>query len=556
MQTVIKRLSSLQSRRGSALVGVVAISILMGIAAVGYLSVSGSSVNHEAAALDDAKALNAAESGLFIGTCWLSDQQNWNLIQANAAGIVAHVYSGSLRGMDISVEVIRGTAVDTVCSVASDPRAPQLRNLSYKKQLTWTATTTPAPNTSTIIDKILTGGKGGSNNNDGFTNMKFDGPLHSNMPIVLSQGSKPGTPSEVRFVNGKVTVHNKTDLLPFNLKDPFNEANDPNYAHYGHYGTNYYNNYDFGVCQHNSNTNAADLDKNFSSVYVHSQDSLYLDIAYGTEDANFKAAQAQAISDPNPKHAGMIETLVFSGSSADYYYYDKTLKNWNMVTVPNLGGALLVSDHDINIYGSLSTNTTLITRPGSNADISIVGEITNTGFAPDNAKINDLDNSSNYGLSGNALLTVISDDQIKMLDSWKSPPNWTIGSGWHHTDANSTLLANSTILEDGKMRVNKDGQPYPDFYVNGVFISKNQMVMNSANHGNELRMLGSRSIGEYARDTWQSGGSFHSKLLYDKRLMGALAPAGVTINVMTSGPGGNARLVLNLSAWKEKNIPL
>jgi Tfp pilus assembly protein PilV len=126
---IIKR--KMSNNRGSALVGVVVASILIGIAVTGVMSVTGSTINHEAAALENEKAFYAAESGLLIGTRWRTMQN---------PTLWAH---GTVE--PICVELINGTSVNVKDSVGLNYTAyitstAMSAKLPYIKKISWVTT--------------------------------------------------------------------------------------------------------------------------------------------------------------------------------------------------------------------------------------------------------------------------------------------------------------------------------------------------------------------------------------------------------------------------------
>lgn len=124
----------LGSRRGSALVTVVVFSVLIGISGAAFLSLTGTSVNRETAGLLDARAFAAAESGLLMGTQWLSKQENWT--PQDESDILGTTLRGESapNGVDVTVEVVEDDGTITIVSTATHA------GMRYNKQLRWEVT--------------------------------------------------------------------------------------------------------------------------------------------------------------------------------------------------------------------------------------------------------------------------------------------------------------------------------------------------------------------------------------------------------------------------------
>jgi hypothetical protein len=61
--------------RGSTLVGVLALSIIMGIAAAGFIQVAANVVDNENMSMRECKAFASAESGVWLAARWLKERQ-------------------------------------------------------------------------------------------------------------------------------------------------------------------------------------------------------------------------------------------------------------------------------------------------------------------------------------------------------------------------------------------------------------------------------------------------------------------------------------------------
>mgnify|MGYP006302308403 CR=1 FL=1 len=74
--------------KGSALVGVITLCTIMAIAGAGFLQVSSTAVNNETAALEEARAFWAAESGLQLAAREYSEEKRLHYPPANIFGTI------------------------------------------------------------------------------------------------------------------------------------------------------------------------------------------------------------------------------------------------------------------------------------------------------------------------------------------------------------------------------------------------------------------------------------------------------------------------------------
>jgi hypothetical protein len=125
-------LSLLKSQQGSAIVGVVALSIVTAIAGAGYLQYTANAFGQEVRALEETKAFYAAESGLLLGARWLTIQDPDSL---PASGTVITIAGGLTINTGITVAVKDSLgANDTafITSIASSATLPYI-----KTKLSW-----------------------------------------------------------------------------------------------------------------------------------------------------------------------------------------------------------------------------------------------------------------------------------------------------------------------------------------------------------------------------------------------------------------------------------
>ncbi|KMQ50776.1 hypothetical protein CHISP_2299 [Chitinispirillum alkaliphilum] len=123
------------SKAGSALVGVLAISILLSIAAAGYIGLARNTVNSEHLALNDTRALLAAESGLLIAGSLVLQQDEWPA--SDLPDLLGELLRGenAVNGFDVTVDAsLTGLEGDSIL-ITSTATSPLI---FYDKQISLT----------------------------------------------------------------------------------------------------------------------------------------------------------------------------------------------------------------------------------------------------------------------------------------------------------------------------------------------------------------------------------------------------------------------------------
>ncbi|MDR0305837.1 MAG: hypothetical protein LBI42_03255 [Chitinispirillales bacterium] len=188
------------SENGSALVGAVALCVIMGIGVAGLMGVSRNTVSQEVESLDDVKAYLAAEAGLFTGTSWFKNRTGASLNTFN----FTHTHGTDV--IPVNVEIIPNPAgnVRLVSTV-------NWKRLSYIKQLEWTINALPPLGSSAYQNftdqtdpddsEIVMGTR--QKNYDGLvSNSRIDGPVHFNSPLrITNTANKPLFRSKVTIFN-------------------------------------------------------------------------------------------------------------------------------------------------------------------------------------------------------------------------------------------------------------------------------------------------------------------------------------------------------------------
>jgi len=183
---------------GSTLVGAVAISALLAIAAAGLIGVSRNTVSQEVDSFNDARAYNAAEAGIMIGANWMNN--------GGAAGgaTVFPLNPLILDGIEVTISLDINAAPAGWARLISQARYPDGADseLNYIKQLEWEIRVIPA---GVAGDNQLNVDNMGNRAIDGASN--FDGPVVFNRPIIINQMNALNNNHLPRF-RGAVSVVN------------------------------------------------------------------------------------------------------------------------------------------------------------------------------------------------------------------------------------------------------------------------------------------------------------------------------------------------------------
>ncbi len=364
---------ALKSKSGSALVGVLALSIIMAIGALGYSGVTRTTINHEYQAYGDSRAFLAAEAGLLIGTAWLKNQANWDqTIAGSGITDLLSTISPEQKNVypDFNVVITLETINDSIKVIST--AASDL--LPYSKKLSWI-----------LSEKDITSGAYGYFVNDAYTatgNFKglrsetFIGPFHSNMPLWLFNPTTGNEASNKVTFNGPVTVYNKapTDF-------------------YGNYGIGR-NNYNSGVKSEVANT-AELLDQVFLDSY--NPNGPKLDVHYDPTGIDIHILQASASN-----------TLSFGvDNGTPYYTYDGTKHTYSSAQ-PLIVRA---NNFDLTIKdGTMKGNVTVMTDPGK----KITVDLNEGSLKYDGVSLTTNDGANNYGVDTDDILAIYSGSVIDL----------------------------------------------------------------------------------------------------------------------------------------------
>ena len=512
---------------GSALVAVVAFSIVLAIAGTGILLLSGNSVNHEAAAFENDRAFLAAESGLLIGKRWLADTTNWELYKNTGKTII---YTGIINGVNDTVSLL---PPDTSGDLVLQSEATG-KELGFKKRLSWGIKKVVGPNPGVFINDLDPDQKGVGQG--GIDNIWFDGPFHSNMPIYLSAVSNAGAKGvSVYFVNGPVTVHNKTDKVHFSSG-----------GHWGEYGTGPSgNNYDFGILMKDGQSEGTfqgdKLDSHFQSTFLHSQDSLYMPQITGQDillPVNLSTTSRALL---------FFDTLAGTGK-ATYYYY--TAAGTRLDSTFSINNKLIRARNPISVLGIVKGQTTVVTDSGQN--IYPVGDLTYADFTPDlESRYENYNDTLNYGVgfieNGHTnLCALASGGDIHFEDGNKQIFNKTTKTLYAAPNGATMYLTASLIaIEKGR------GIMWDTKNMTGL---AKDLLQNDFKY--TLRVIGSRTLDHFFDYMCAGGTNSNTKMRFflDSRILQNFRAPGVPEFKSASSTG--VKLFILKTDWREQNIPI
>ncbi len=518
--------------KGSALVGVVTITVLMSIGILSYMGVTRNTIDHEITAYNDARALVAAESGLLVGTRWLRETGNWDNLSDSSV-----LFDGLIEGVAVKVTAIRSGNTVELQSDAS------IESLTYKKRISWELNRQALPHVGTFINNMMSGGSpGNGNGNDGFNNITFDGPFHMNSSIILASG---GGEVAVAF-KGPVTVYNKTQTgAEYEFKNGHSVFTTGDWGNHG-VSLNTGNDYTFGIHLNPSSKTGDDLtnkfDQCFEKSFTHSQDSLYIDEI--THDSI-------RLSDWHTPEANFRPTLKFKADGSADYYYGTNKKD----SIPEavLNNRIIMANGDLNVLGTYQGKITV----KASGNIYPTGELVAKGFDAksvfekyDSAKknqrhFNTFNSEGNYGLGldNPNMLALVSDSNIVFTDQWLHPDSGKSVSVSGNADAGNTLYINATIVA-------KNGSH--------LWLKSNGSTLGNGDKVgyDRMRLIGSRILDDWVAPYWKGGNNANSFIgfYYDRRLEAGEYAPGMEQTLKSKGSTGE---LFKLSkAWKESNQEL
>jgi hypothetical protein len=403
----MKKTRQFKNNRGSILVGVVALSILMAVAGIGFLQVTTTSVNNETAALESSKAFAAAESGIWIGSRWLRGFANFTALVAAQNGSDIGPFGAtpiSINGMDVYVTIpvqIAADAIPCVRIVAEVYKGGARSAATFKKRITMGDVRVQTfGNYGTFYDGYqsmdandLTAGRWNTLASwNGWSNRTFNGRFHMNgMTNKLYNNTN-------RF-NGYVTV-----------------ANGNGQYNYGTGLNDFKNDYNFGVWGYGAGgtPTIAELDMIFTNRYVPNVDQIALTIPRrnaGTILADASIPVTNRIQLPRSfRDEGFgpnqyRPTLYFDGPNAFYQYQDAggvyRVTTFGPAAGGSIDGMIFLADanNNLNVYTSAAGATGRFTVATANGrSIVPVGNVVTSDYDIASGTITDPASNNMIGL--------------------------------------------------------------------------------------------------------------------------------------------------------------
>ncbi|MBF0431192.1 MAG: hypothetical protein HQK83_07945 [Fibrobacteria bacterium] len=527
-------------QKGSALVGVVAFSLVMTIASASFIMLASSGVNDEVEAHLNELAFQAAESGLLLGTRYLRKKGNWQ-----PSGTTTIKSNWNYNGFNVNITTMDSLSHTWVVSEASNSKLP------YKKRLKWMLEKKDLGE-GTYINNLYVSSRstvGGGY----FDNVVIDGPMHSNSPIVVSSVSK-----NVRFMNGQVEAHNMLGNYQFDWDEPSKQMTyeEGKSEAWGNYGDGRINNYDYGIYVHSEQQGTdegADIDVHMTDVFLHSQDSLYVDDYYAP-DITLDSSYAD-LNDVNDESIARRPTIEFkSDGSALYYTWGYDGSNWSVnkdsLTAAQIKGNLLrVPASDVNVLGVVNGDISVMTDSGYS--IHAVGNLKYNDF--DKSQFGNWDastpedgwnNSTNYGIPTNSddIVGLISGHDLYFGTEWFDPRDKlrkdVVGDA---DDGKLYFMANAVAAYSGGTNMWK---------------IKNKKIDPNAYKNYDLRFVGGRTMDMWFNYTSGGGKNFGAiRFYYDTRLSG-LVNAPKMPEVYAADVTPDDLFKFNLTNWTEENIDI
>lgn len=420
MTTVARKVDT----AGSALVGAIALSVLMAIAGIGFLQVATSGLNNDTVALQDLKALCAAESGVNLGLRWLRGYAGF---PTTASGSVLKPFGDSpifdtvnnlYVYVTIPVQVISGIAVASI-------KAEVFNHPSVKDASTFKKRITIGNTRISIFGIYCTFYDGYQGTNEiktildwhGWDGRTFNGRFHmNNMYNEINAPGEPGVGASPVVFKGLVTSAKPTDA---NVLSLYYNNYSRDYGGLGHFG----NNYNAGVWVQDPTTpwtsvTIPKLDQVFQDRYIADVDPIKLNIN-NTDGNSLKinipvSDQIELPASGVP--AGFSEgdwyshyrpTLHFKGGSAYYEYYRTATATYDSVAYGaavggSIDGKVFISHNNLNVYtgtgpsGGATGRFTIATDAGKS--IVPVGNIVTSDYDPATVTITDPNSQNMIGL--------------------------------------------------------------------------------------------------------------------------------------------------------------
>jgi Tfp pilus assembly protein PilX len=548
------------NNRGSALISAVALAILMALTGAGFMLLTTNGLNNESALLQNDKAFQAAESGVWMGARWLR-QPNSSFPSTNFPTSGAYYPLGgttnsyvTLDNMFVFVTVTAQTVLTVpVASITAEVYSSSTKSAAtFLKRITvsdirvqsfgsyCTFFNTFQPDYSNYVagqfKQFTTLGDWG-----GFRNRTFYGRFHmNNCYIKLYSDANAGGAGPVLFRNGLVTVATPTDAAV--LTDY--SKNYGTSAASGH-------DYDSGVWADWTTVNPTRLDSVFTDRYVANVDQISLPnatlnataILNNPNVSNFNKIELPVSKDSGEAYNNYRPTLDFKTSNAMFQYRDNA-NNLRCTTFTSIDGKVFCCHNNLNVRGTVQGKVTVTTDAGTSilpVGNILVADYTTAGDSVPSSSTNIIGLAPGKHIRFNATWRKI------FKDSGAVSPTAAIAA------ANDTLRINASIVATGSANVtyttatgtttkNEIGTEYWDL--------ENPVNYSYKLYGNHI-LGGYRPVGSgYHTATGSSAGCMGTqKFTYDNRMTNANLQPPAYPNQQTV----DGLWVLRIKGWSEGN---
>jgi hypothetical protein len=566
------------NKNGSVLVGAVAISLIIAIAGIGFLQVNSSSLNNEAAFLENEQALQAAEAGVFLASTWLSQATIFPGSTTNPLGS----NTMKIRGIDVSLSVIppaTGDSLYTIISEASKDGAfmkkirVNIRSQNVTQYTTYFDEFYLDQGVKTTADDLWWGGY------RGFT---FSGRFHSNKIFIrIDPAAGPTGAFPTRFKNGLVTVGRNDALMDANPGKFGHQRYSNNGANLGHFG----NNYDWGVhakflpAAPYDASDVALLDQVFQDRYIANVDQV--------STKSIQTDGTKMATDPAVAANFTIITLDSSYNDNDvttgsYYQYGRPTLSFEIIagipryiyerknassqrkrdTLSYNSGTIFISKNNLNVKGKVRGAVTIATQ--WKKDICPIGNLYVEDYTVnphDTTSVVPSNSTNIIGLCSGR--TIRFNDSVRLLNSQGDDSVYSTKAVCKAVNNGSNDLMHITA---SLMALDTT---FPDCYNDaglGVTTTKGCMSMAGAIDGTTqclhygIKICGNQVMASYkstkhgwVSPLWTQGLAENALVNVEDPRFQRMAPPGYSNNVKVIDAAGNERVLLVLSNWVEEN---
>lgn len=339
-------------------------------------------------------------------------------------------------------------------------------------------------------------------------------------------------------MNDRIMIHSKQNKVRFTEK--ITVANEINEAWWYGDGSHHNNNYDYGVQLNNApawgGDKAGALDEIFQKEYLANQEKIFLpqeitDLATGLP-THSDAVTLPSSTDEGPKFSDYRPTLVFnSDGTADYlYHYNNSYQTEHYGSIEKV---IFHSQHNINVYGIVSGNSTVVTSTGKS--IAIVDDLVYVDYIP------HLSIDENWGVpfESQNVLGLVTGKHISFLHKWRKE----IKGDYYKVRGNIINPVNDPSSDEiGELHINASMLALGD--------EATEWWDRSREYYFDLYLTGNHIL-----DLWyppsagsSQQGAHNITFNHDLRLLSIIQPHGFP-NLQTQ----DGLLLLALSNWQEQN---